>query len=106
MNVSVNVYDGNGKVIARVNYNDNLDNWDGHNWSCGANGRHLGITKLKKSGQYVLIHGTQWQGEGNTSEIITHEEAFQVILRNGHSELLEKFPDLKKYIGELDSDSD
>ena len=34
----VNVYE-DGKVIARVQYNDNLDYWDGKNWTCGSIGR-------------------------------------------------------------------
>ena len=46
----VNVYE-DGKVIARVQYNDNLDYWDGKNWTCGSIGRHLGLTRLRKSGR-------------------------------------------------------
>ena len=63
-----------GNIIARVNYNSDLDYWDGRNWTCGSTGHHKGLTKLKKSGQYVLIHGTQWQGERDSAEIISKEE--------------------------------
>lgn len=92
----VNVYDGE-KIVARVRYNACLDYWDGRNWTSGGLGRHLGVTKLK-DGRYVLIHGTDWQGEKDYAEIVSPEEALQAILKTGHAELLEtkKFRDLKK----------
>ena len=101
----VNVYE-DGKVIARVQYNDNLDFWDGKNWTCGSIGRHLGLTRLRKSGQYVLIHGTDLQGEQDRAEIVTDEEAYQVIISSGNFELLDKFPDLQRFEEELDTDED
>ena len=60
----INVYNDemSNEVIARVRYNSNLDYWDGHNWSNGGVGRHKGLTKLK-NGQYVLINGSNWQGD-------------------------------------------
>jgi len=101
----VNVYE-DGKVIARVQYNDNLDFWDGKNWTCGSIGRHLGLTRLRKSGQYVLIHGTDLQGEQDRAEIVTDEEAYQVIISSGNFELLDKFPDLQRFEEDLDTDED
>lgn len=92
----VNVYQ-DGEVVARVRYNQNLDYWDGRNWTNGGTGRHLGLTKLK-DGRYVLIHGTDWQGEKDWAEIISPEQALQEILKSGNTELLEtkKFRELKK----------
>ena len=101
----VNVYEG-GKVIARVQYNDNLDYWDGKNWTCGSMGRHLGLTRLRKSGQYVLIHGTDFLGEQDRAEIVTDEQAYQAIVSSGNFELLEKFPDLRRFEEDLDTDED
>lgn len=101
----VNVYE-DGKVIARVQYNDNLDFWDGKNWTCGSIGRHLGLTRLRKSGQYVLIHGTDLQGEQDRAEIVTDEEAYQVIISSGNTELLDKFPDLQRFEEDIDTDED
>ncbi|QZT33672.1 hypothetical protein HUR95_15820 [Caldalkalibacillus thermarum TA2.A1] len=97
----VNVFEG-GVVVARVNYNDNLDFWDGRNWSCGSVGRHKGLTRLK-DGRFVLIHGTDWQGERDYAEIITAEQALQEILSSGNEELLEeeKFADLKALLAEM-----
>jgi len=93
----VNVYDGNNNVVARVRYNSCLDYWDGRNWTNGGVGRHKGLTKLK-DGRYVLIHGTQWQGEKDWAEIITPEQALQEILKSGNTELLEtkKYRELKE----------
>ena len=92
----VNVYEG-CDVIARVRYNQNLDFWNGRNWQNGGMGRHKGITKLK-DGRYVLIHGTDWQGEKDWAEIISPEQALQEILKSGNTELLDtkKFAGLKK----------
>jgi hypothetical protein len=101
----VNVYK-DGKVIARVQYNDNLDFWDGSNWTCGSMGRHLGLTRLRKSGQYVLIHGTDFQGEQDRAEIVTDEEAYRAIISSGNIELLEKFPDLQRFEEDIDTDED
>lgn len=93
----VNVYDDNGDIVARVEYNDNLDHWDGSNWTSGSTGRHLGLTKLQ-DGSYVLIHGTQWQGERDHAEIVSADQALQEILRSGNAELLEerRFSELKE----------
>jgi len=85
----VNVYE-DGKVIARVEYNNDLDTWDGSNWTSGSTGHHLGITKLK-DGRYVLIHGTQWQKESDWAEIIDEDEAIQQILKRDKDELLDEF---------------
>lgn len=102
----VNVYDEDGKVIARVKYNNELDFWDGNNWTCGSTGRHLGISRLRKSGKYVLIHGTQWQGEQDSAEIVSDETAYQAIVSSGNTELLDKYTDLRSFEEELDTDAD
>ena len=98
----VNVYK-DGDVIARVRYNQNLDYWDGRNWTNGGVGRHKGLTKLQ-DGRYVLIHGTNWQGEKDWAETISPEQALQEILKSGNTELLEtkKFAELKKLYQELE----
>ena len=85
------------EVIARVRYNQNLDFWDGRNFTCGSTGRHKGLTKLK-DGRYVLIHGTQWQGEKDYAIVISAEQALQEILKSGNYDLLEtkKFRELKE----------
>ena len=68
------------EVIARVRYNQNLDHWDGRNWQNGGVGRHKGLTKLK-DGRYVIIKGTDWQGEKDYAYIVDEEEALQEILK-------------------------
>lgn len=90
-----------GTIIARVEYNNKLDYWDGHNWTNGGVGRHLGITRLR-DGQYVLIYGTQHQGEQCYGLTVTDREALNEILRSGNEELLEKkkFEPLKKLMKE------
>jgi len=95
--IMVNVYDEDGEIIAEVKYNSNLDYWDGRNMTSGSTGRHKGITRLK-DGRYVLINGTQWQGEKDHAGIITPEMALQEILRSGNTGLLdeEKFKELKE----------
>ena len=98
------------EVIARVRYNQNLDYWNGRNWQNGGMGRHKGITKLK-DGRYVIIIGTDWQGERDYAYVVDADEALQEILRSGNTELLEtkKFVELKrlyeeKYLLEDDDD--
>ena len=96
-----------GKVIACVKYNSNLDFWDGRNWTCGSTGRHKGMTKLK-NGQYVLIHGTQWQNEKDHAEVISAEQAFQEILKSGNHHLLDEasFSDLKQLMNDMITESE
>lgn len=103
-NYRVNVCNDEGTVIARVQYNSNLDFWDGHNWTCGSVGRHLGITKLRKSGKFVLIHGTQWQNERDYAEVISPEQAYQEILQSENMGLLDKYPELKKFEAEIETE--
>lgn len=102
--IRVNVYEdpfSEGPIIARVRYNNDLDYWDGSNWSNGGVGRHKGITKLK-DGRFVLIIGTEWIGEKDFGYIITPEEALQEIIKSGNVELLErkKYLELKKLLQE------
>lgn len=87
------VYDEEGDVVAEVEYNSNLDYWDGNNHTCGSTGRHKGLTQLE-TGEYVLIHGSQWQGERDSAEIISPDQAVKEIVRSGNIELFESFPDL------------
>jgi len=96
----INVYEhedngnGRGDIVARVSYNSNLDHWDGHNWSDGGVGTHLGITRLR-DGRYVLIHGTQWQGCKDRGYIATNDEALRAILVNQPDRLAD-WPELAK----------
>ena len=76
----VRCYDG-GKVIGLVPYTSNLDHWDGHNWTCGSMGRHLGIGKTK-DGRYYLCHGSQWEGERDYAEIVDEETAKAAVLEH------------------------
>lgn len=102
----VNVYASpeDDTVIARVRYNNCLDYWDGRNWCNGGFGRHKGITKLK-DGRYVLIYGTDWQGEKDYALIISKEQALNEILKSGNTELLKtkKFAELVDMMEEIDN---
>lgn len=90
----VNVYDSSGDVIARVHYRENLDYWNGSNYTCGSTGHHKGLTKLS-DGRFVLIHGSQWEGEKKHAEIISARQAVQEILISGNNDLFDDFPKLK-----------
>ncbi|MEK5216709.1 hypothetical protein [Psychrobacillus sp. FSL H8-0487] len=86
----INVYDNENSIIARVNYNNLLDYWDGRNYSNGGIGMHLGITKLRNLDKYVLIKGTEWSGQQQQAYIVSDEEALQEILESNNTELLDK----------------
>lgn len=78
------------EIIARVNYNVNLDFWDGRNMTCGSTGRHKGLTKLR-SGKFVLIHGSQWAGSRSYGIVISEKRAIEEIILSGNDELLAKY---------------
>ena len=100
-NNRVPVYDSDNRLVAHVKYNQNLDFWDGNNYTSGSAGRHLGIAVLKGD-RYVLIHGTQWQGERNLAEIVSAEDALDAIVRTNSCEILNspRFAALKKLYDE------
>jgi len=91
----VNVFNDRNEVIGQVEYNSNLDFYDGRNYTCGSTGRHKGLAQLE-DGRYVLIYGTQWQNERDHAVVITPEEAVQEILKSGNENLFEKFPNLNE----------
>ncbi|MBT9144132.1 MAG: hypothetical protein DDT29_02548 [Dehalococcoidia bacterium] len=95
----VNVYDDDGNIVARVKYTDNLDRWDGRNWSSGGTGYHKGITQLA-DGRYVLVHGTQWQGDRDRAVIISAECAVREILKSDDEDLLDTYG-LRKLADEI-----
>lgn len=91
------VFNENNEVVARVESNQNLDYWDGNNMTCGSTGRHKGLTRLKKTKEFVLIRTTQWQGERDSAEIISKDQAFQEIAKSGSDDLMKRyFPDKVK----------
>lgn len=93
----VNVYNDDGELIATVKYNHNLDVWNGSNYQNGGTGLHLGLTKLE-DGSYVLIHGSDWQGDKDWAEIITAKKAYELIMKYDESMLEWKaFQELKRY---------
>jgi hypothetical protein len=102
-NMTVPVYDDE-EVVAEVEYNQELDHWDGHNYTCGSTGRHLGLTQLD-DGRYVLIHGTQWQGEENTAEIISASQAVKEIIQSGNTDLFKTYPELQDLRASLPQES-
>lgn len=85
----VNVYENN-EIIADVDYNNNLDTWNGSNWQSGGTGHHKGLTRLE-DGRFVLIHGSDWQGVQDYGEVITKNEALQEILNSRDLDLLDEF---------------
>lgn len=87
------VFNDEGEIVAEVEYNSSLDFWDGRNNTCGSTGRHKGLTQLD-TGEYVLIHGTQWEGERSSGEIVSPEVAVSEIIRSGNLELFESYPEL------------
>ena len=94
----VNVYKDD-EIIAQVEYNANLDMCDGSKWYNGGQGKHLGITKLE-NGMYVLIHGSDWQGESDYAEVVSKERALHEILSSGNGQMTERegFEDLKEMV--------
>ena len=86
----VNVYNEGTEIIARVNYNDKLDIWNGSNFQNGGTGNHLGVTQLKDK-RMVLIYGSQWEGVANTARVVSDTEALQEILKAEKEELIDKF---------------
>lgn len=91
----VNVYK-NGEIIADVNYNNNLDVWNGQNWQSGGTGKHRGLTRLE-DGRYVLIFGSDWQGVEDYAEVISSEKALQEILKSGDLDLLDELDLRERY---------
>jgi len=90
----INVYE-DGKVIARVERNNNLDRWNGHNWNSGEVGEHLGLTRLK-DGRFVAIHTTQIEGGRDRATIISREDALQLVLYAENEDLLDRYFEKEK----------
>jgi hypothetical protein len=93
----VPLYDGE-RCVGRVSYTENLDDWDGGNFTCGSTGRHLGVGRTR-SGQFYLCHGTQWQGERDYAKVVSEEEAKEAVMRRNETDLYrelfgEEIPDL------------
>lgn len=91
----IKVYD-NEEVIGVVEYSDNLDHWDGRNYSNGGVGNHKGLTKLE-DGRFVLIYGSDWEGHRDYGEIISSYDALQEVLKSDNDDyLLNEYPELKE----------
>jgi hypothetical protein len=107
----INVYNDDGEIVARVNYSNNLannlDHWSGSNWTVGHHA-HAGITRLK-SGEYVIIHSTDYLGDVPRGEIVSKEEALKWILQADSCDELLAFPkyaELKEMADKLDEQTE
>jgi len=104
---TVNVWasEGDRRVIAMVNYQNNLDCWSGHSSTNGGIGRHKGITKLKDD-RHVIIYGTEHPNEKDYALVVTPEKALQEILESGHTYLLKdpKFESLNLLYEQLEQE--
>ena len=89
----VKVYNNN-LIVGEIEYNNNLDFWNGNDWTCGSPGRHKGLAKLKNN--YILIYGTTWENEKTIAEVISEEKAVQEILKSNNLDLFKTYPDLQK----------
>jgi hypothetical protein len=87
------LYDENEEIIGDVEYNNDLDYWDGHNHTNGGTGRHKGFGQLD-SGEFYIIHGTQWQGESNYARLTSPEEIVKEAIRTSNVDMLEKYEEL------------
>lgn len=79
--MKVTCFDRNNVAIGVVEYTDNLDHWNGNNWTSGRTGRHLGIGRTA-DGRFYVCYGTEWQGERNRAEIISENKAKELCLRH------------------------
>ena len=93
INVQENDYDYE-VIVGKVTYNQDLDFWDGRNYSCGQCGYHNGIARLKKPYKdgrlFVLIVGTDYQGEKDWASLKTDQEILDIIIDSNNLEILEK----------------
>lgn len=97
----VNVYTSvdEEKIITQVEYNQDLDYWDGHNFQNGGASRHLGLAQLA-DGRFVLIHGSDWQGSRSYAVIASLAECVQEIMRSDNEQVLDDYPELQEYYDE------
>jgi len=87
--IKVPLYDANDRCVGRVPYSDNLDHWDGHNYTSGGTGCHRGIGKTR-TGQFYFVHGSQWEGARNRASICTEEDAREAVMESGNEDLYER----------------
>lgn len=98
----IKVYDENRGIVGVVKYNSDLDMLKGSNYQNGGIGRHKGLTRLK-NGAYVLIYGSDWQGDESYGEIISAREALNEIIDSHNFGLLteKKFAELNDMYEEM-----
>lgn len=95
----VNVYD-DFQVIAVVEYNNNLDIFDGSQYSSGQCGHHEGLTKLK-TGEFVLITATDYENQQDSACIISDKDAWNRIVETQNYDLFKIYPELKRFCKDL-----
>lgn len=84
----------NDEVIARVEYISNLDSWNSGKWYCDDIGHHRGIQKIQKgyyAGRYVMIRGSDYEGEEDYGELMSTCEALREIYYYKKFGLLEEY---------------
>jgi hypothetical protein len=91
----VKLYNENNEIIADVEYNQNLDRWDGRNYTNGGLGMHKGFGYLEEENQFYIIVGSQWQGAQNYAYCVSTETLIREIIDSGNIDQIDKFPELQ-----------
>ena len=97
--IKVPVLDSDGTLVGAVRFSDNLGPVNPDDLLTD---EYHGLTKLKKSNQFVLI-----KSGGNkkpVAEIISQESAIENIFLSGKLQLFNQFPELKEIYDCLDTD--
>lgn len=59
-----------------------------------------------KSGKWVLIYGSQWQGEQNRAEVVSQDELIQAAARTGNLDVIyAEYPELKGSLPDEEMDA-
>lgn len=93
------LYNGSNDIIGEVDYNQDLDYWDGRNWTNGGVGKHKGFGQLD-DGRFYIIYGSQWQGDMSYARICSKEKLIKEMIKSSNSKYIEDYPELEEIYDE------
>jgi phosphomannomutase len=86
----------NDEIIGDVEYNENLDRWDGQNYTNGGRCMHKGWGYLEEEEQFYIIIGSDWQGTQDYAYCVSAEQLIREMIDSENTRDIDKYPELQE----------
>jgi hypothetical protein len=83
------------EIIGEVVYNENLDRFNGHNFTNPGRCMHKGWGYLEEEACYYIIIGSDWQGTQDYAYVVSAEQLIREMIDSDNTSEIDECPELQ-----------